>query len=113
MDLAEQQAELEALVDLIEVTAASGDVSGNLAADRQFHLTLVNICGNRRLTQQVERLRDQTRLYNIRHLARTGSLVTSAGEHRPLLTAIVAHDRRRAETLMRAHLGHITTDWSK
>lgn len=112
MDLAERRAELEGLVDLIEQTAASGDVSGNLAADRQFHLTLVDVCGNRRLTQQVARLRDQTRLYNIHHLAQTGALVTSAKEHRPLLTAIVAHDLRRAETLMRAHLGHITTDWS-
>lgn len=113
MHLAERQAELEALVDLIEETAASGDVSGNLVADRAFHLTLVDICGNRRLTQQVARLRDQTRLYNIHHLAQTGALVVSAGEHRPLLTAIVAHDRGRAETLMRAHLGHITTDWSR
>jgi DNA-binding GntR family transcriptional regulator len=113
MDLAERRAELEALVDLIEKAAASGDVSGNLAADRQFHLTLVDVCGNRRLTQQVARLRDQTRLYNLHHLAQTGALVASAGEHRPLLTAIVAHDRHRAETLMRAHLGHITTDWSK
>lgn len=111
-DLADRQADLEALVALIERTAASGDVSANLAADREFHLTLVDVCGNRRLTQQVARLRDQTRLYNIRHLARTGALVASAREHRPLLTAIVAHDRRRAETLMKAHLAHITTDWS-
>jgi DNA-binding FadR family transcriptional regulator len=29
-----------------------------------------------------------------------------------MLAAIVTHNRRRAETLMRAHLGHITTDWS-
>jgi DNA-binding GntR family transcriptional regulator len=113
MDIAERQADLEALVDLIEQTAASGDVSGNLAADREFHLALVDLCGNRRLTRQVARFRDQTRLYNIHHLAQTGALVASAGEHRLLLTAIVVHDRRRAETLMRAHLGHITTDWSK
>ncbi len=112
IDLAERQGELEALVDLIEETAVSGDVSGNLAADRQFHLALVDICGNRRLTQQVARLRDQTRLYNIHHLARTGALVVSAGEHRPLLTAVVAHDRHRAEKLMGAHLAHITSDWS-
>jgi DNA-binding GntR family transcriptional regulator len=111
-DLGQRAAELEGLVERIEQTAALGDVGGNLAADRQFHLSLVDICGNRRLVQQVAQLRDQTRLYNIRHLAQTGALVASAGEHRPILAAIVAHDRRRAETLMRAHLGHITTDWS-
>jgi len=112
MNTLERQAELEALVDRIEQTAVSGDVSGNLAADRQFHLALVDVCGNRRLTQQVARLRDQTRLYNIHHLAQTGAIVASAEEHRPMLAAIVAHDRRRSETLMRVHLGHITTDWS-
>lgn len=112
MDLGEREAELEGLVERIEQTAADGDVSGNLAADRQFHLTLVDVCGNRRLAQQVARLRDQTRLYNIRHLAQTGALVASAGEHRPILAAIVTHDRRCAETLMRTHLGHITGDWS-
>jgi DNA-binding GntR family transcriptional regulator len=111
-DLGQRAAELEGLVERIEQTAALGDVGGNLAADRQFHLRLVDVCGNRRLVQRVAQLRDQTRLYNIRHLAQTGALVASAGEHRPILAAIVAHDRRRAETLMRAHLGHITTDWS-
>jgi DNA-binding GntR family transcriptional regulator len=110
--LGDRKAELEGLLERIEQTAADRDVSGNLAADRQFHLALVDVCGNRRLTQQVARLRDQTRLYNIRHLAQTGALVGSAGEHRPILAAIVAHDRRRAESLMRAHLGHITSDWS-
>jgi DNA-binding GntR family transcriptional regulator len=112
MDLGERKLELETLVELIEETAASGDVGGNLEADRQFHLSLVDVCGNRRLTQHVARLRDQTRLYNLRNLAQTGALVASAGEHRPLLAAIVAHDRPRAENLMRAHLAHITTDWS-
>jgi DNA-binding GntR family transcriptional regulator len=111
-NLGQRAAELEGLVERIEQTAALGDVGGNLAADRQFHLSLVDVCGNRRLVQRVAQLRDQTRLYNIRHLAQTGALVASAGEHRPILAAIVAHDRRRAETLMRAHLGHITTDWS-
>lgn len=108
----ERRAALEALVDEIEQTAVAGDVRGNLAADRRFHLTLVDACGNQRLTQHVARLRDQTRLYNIRRLAQSGALVVSAQEHRPLLAAVVAHDRPLAEALMRAHLGHITTDWS-
>jgi DNA-binding GntR family transcriptional regulator len=111
-DLGARAAELQGLVDQIERTAAQGDVSGNLAADRQFHLTLVDVCGNRRLVQQVAKLRDQTRLANILQLARSGALVGSAAEHRPILAAVLAHDRRRAETLMRAHLGHIMSDWS-
>jgi len=109
--LGDRLALLEELVDAIEQTAAAGDLPGNLEADRRFHLTLIEACGNRRLVDQVARLRDQTRLYNLRNLAESGALVASAAEHRPLLAAVAGHDRALAEELMRAHLGHLTTDW--
>jgi DNA-binding GntR family transcriptional regulator len=111
-DVGDRLPELEELVEVIEQTAADGDVAGNLDADRRFHLHLVEACGNRRLTEEVARLRDQTRLYNLRNLAESGALVASAAEHRPLLAAIAGHHRTTAEDLMRAHLAHITTDWS-
>jgi DNA-binding GntR family transcriptional regulator len=100
------------LVETIERTAATGDVAGNLDADRQFHLTLVGACGNGRLTELVARLRDQARLYNLRHLAESGALAASAAEHRPLLTAVESGDRALAERLMRDHLAHLSTDWA-
>jgi DNA-binding GntR family transcriptional regulator len=103
---------LSRLAEIIEQTAADGDLAGNLEADRRFHLLLVDACRNRRLTDQVARLRDQTRLYNLRALAASGALVASAAEHRPLLDAIAGRDRGRAEALMRVHLAHIGTDWS-
>ncbi|MEV0720416.1 GntR family transcriptional regulator [Asanoa sp. NPDC050611] len=111
-DLTDRLGALYELVERIESTAGAGDLAGNLDADRRFHLLLVDTCGNRRLTEQVARLRDQTRLFNLRALAESGDLVASAAEHRPLLDAIAAHDRATAETLMRAHLDHIRTDWS-
>ena len=103
---------LENLVGVIEETAVAGDIAGNLDADREFHLMLAGAGGNRRLASLVASLRDQTRLYNLRHLAESGELRASAGEHRPLLAAVAAGDRPLAERLMRAHLGHLTTDWS-
>jgi DNA-binding GntR family transcriptional regulator len=105
-------AELEELVELIEETAAAGDVVGNLDADRQFHLMLAGACGNRRLASLVAGLRDHARLYNVRHLAETGELRVSAAEHRSLLAAVASGDRAAAECLMREHLAHLTTDWS-
>lgn len=111
-ELGERTGELEELVDTIEETAADGDLARNLEADRRFHLTLLEGCGNRRLTDQVARLRDQSRLYNLPDLARSGELVASAAEHRPLLAAVAGHDRARAEKLMRSHLAHLSTDWS-
>jgi len=104
--------ELTQLVVKIEQSAVAGDLAGNLDADRRFHLLLVEACGNKRLTEMVARLRDQTRLYNLPALAASGALVASAAEHRPLLDAVAAGDRQRAETLMREHLAHITADWS-
>jgi DNA-binding GntR family transcriptional regulator len=111
-DLGDRLTTLYELVDRIEQTAAEGDLAGNLDADRRFHLLLVDACGNRRLTELVARLRDQTRLYNLRALAESGALAVSAGEHRPLLDAVAAHDRVRAEALMRGHMAHIGSDWS-
>jgi DNA-binding GntR family transcriptional regulator len=111
-DLGGRLAALEELVEVIEQTAAAGDVDGNLDADREFHLTLVGACGNERLTALVASLRDQARLYNLRNLAESGDLAASAAEHRPLLAAVARHDRPAAESLMRAHLAHLSTDWS-
>ena len=110
--LGDRLGELSELVRVIEQTAALGDLPGNLDADRRFHLALVETCGNGRLTDSVARLRDQTRLYNLPSLAASGALIASAAEHRPLLDAIAAGNRPGAEALMRAHLAHITTDWS-
>src|SRR5262252_2401416 len=106
-------ARLTGLVNTIEQAARSGDLIGNLAADRDFHLTLLAAGGNRRLVGAVARLRDQTRLDNLRALNADGRIVASADEHRPLLTAILRHDERTAERLMRRHLQHIRQDWSQ
>jgi len=106
-------ARLTDLVNTLERTARSGDLIGNLAADRDFHLTLLAAGGNSRLVEAVARLRDQTRLYNLRAINADGRLVASADEHRPLLTAIMRHDKRTAERLMRRHLEHIRQDWSQ
>jgi len=111
-DISDVQATLENLVEVIEETAKAGDIAGNLDADREFHLVLASASGNRRLASLVASLRDQARLYNLRHLAESGELRASAAEHRPLLAAVASGDRPLAERLMRAHLAHLTTDWS-
>jgi DNA-binding GntR family transcriptional regulator len=106
-------ARLTELVGTIEQTARSGDLIGNLAADRDFHLTLLAAGGNGRLAGTVARLRDQTRLGNLRAINADGRLVASADEHRPLLAAVIGHDQRAAGRLMRRHLEHIRQDWSR
>jgi DNA-binding GntR family transcriptional regulator len=109
----DRAARLTSLVDTIERTARNGDLAGNLAADRDFHLSLLAAGGNSRLVDAVARLRDQTRLHNLRAINADGRLIASADEHRPLLAAIMSHDKRAAERLMRRHLQHIGQDWSQ
>ena len=109
----DRAARLTDLVNTIERTARSRDLAGNLAADRDFHLSLLAAGGNSRLVSIVARLRDQTRLDNLRAINADGRLVASAEEHRPLLAAIMRHDEHAAERLMRQHLEHIRQDWSR
>jgi DNA-binding GntR family transcriptional regulator len=112
LGVGEHEERLRQLVDVIERTAEEGDLAGNLQADRDFHLILLEATGNRRLADSVAALRDQTRLYNLRTLATDGDLRDSAAEHRPLLEAVLRGDRARAEELMRRHLSHVPGNWS-
>src|SRR3712207_3589560 len=71
-------AALEAVVREIETTAEAGDLAGFLLADREFHLGLLELTGNRRLVRLVGQLRDQTRLVGLKPLAESGRLMASA-----------------------------------
>jgi DNA-binding GntR family transcriptional regulator len=100
------------IVDELEAAAEARDVARFLLADRDFHLTLLELTGNRRLVREVAQLRDQTRLIGLSGLAEEGKLSESAAEHRPLLDALQARDADRAETLMRQHIRHTRGVWA-
>jgi DNA-binding FadR family transcriptional regulator len=67
---------------------------------------------NGRLVQLVEMLRDQTRLYGLRTLAKEGKLVATSLEHFGLLDAVLAGDPDRAAEEMTKHLAHVRGDWA-
>jgi DNA-binding GntR family transcriptional regulator len=108
----EQLAPVDAIVDELEAAARDRDVARFLVADRDFHLTLLELTGNRRLVREVAQLRDQTRLVGISGLAEEDKLNESAAEHRPLLEALKAQDADRAEALMREHIHHTRGVWA-
>jgi DNA-binding GntR family transcriptional regulator len=112
LDLTADVAELRARAGAIERAAERGDVPLFLHEDREFHLALLRLTGNRRLVEIVANLRDQTRLYGLYELAGEGLLTASAVEHGEILDALVAGDRDAAERLMTSHLAHITGEWS-
>ncbi len=104
--------QLGAAAEAIERAAAGGDVLAYLDADRRFHVELVSAIGNARLTDLVDRLRRQARLFGLKDLARSGRLMASAREHRMLLDTLRTQDVQAAEDLMRAHIGHTRGLWA-
>jgi DNA-binding GntR family transcriptional regulator len=104
--------ELTHLVRQIEDRAAAGELAEFLHADRLFHLGLLALQGNERLVEIVASLRDQTRLYGLADLARSGTLMASAREHNDILSAVADGDGARAEVLTRHHLEHTRGIWA-
>ncbi|MCI2423138.1 GntR family transcriptional regulator [Saccharopolyspora sp. K220] len=91
------------LVREMQRCADVGDVASFLEAERSFHLGLIELAGNRRLLNNVAKLRDQTRLFGIAPLAREGGLREAADQHGELLDAVLAGDALRTGQLMRDH----------
>lgn len=108
----EQVAALRPLADRLEETAAAGELQAFIAADMAFHLQLLGIAGNRRLVEEVRRLRGMARLSALHHLYEEGALSATAREHHALLDLVAAGDAEGAEGLMRQHLAHVRGVWA-
>ncbi|WP_343962222.1 GntR family transcriptional regulator, partial [Leucobacter albus] len=102
-----------AIVEKFFVAAEAGDLIAFFAADHEFHLGLLRLLDNPRLTDIVGTLRDQTRQYGIYELAVRGELVATAQEHRDILDALLAGDAPAVEALMHDHLRYLRwSGWS-
>ncbi|MEV0373657.1 GntR family transcriptional regulator [Streptomyces sp. NPDC050636] len=109
------QDELEALRPVAQEivrAARDHDLIGYLEADRQFHLSLLSLCGNDRLVETVSDLRKRSRLYGLTALDERGELIPSAEEHLELLDLMLAGDAKGAEKCMAKHLGHVRSLWA-
>jgi DNA-binding GntR family transcriptional regulator len=104
---------LRELLEAGESAAASGARSEFLHVDRNFHVGVLELLGNRRLVAVVNNLRDQTRLHGLRPAAQRGQLGVSASEHRTLLEALCRQDVNAAREAMLGHLEHARADWAR
>ena len=75
------------------------------ATNEQFHMTLLDMAGNRWAQQMVADLRKVMKLNRHHSLFKQGRLAESLAEHRALMQAIEAHDAEAAVRLMRQHFG--------
>jgi DNA-binding GntR family transcriptional regulator len=107
----EKIASLNETGQAIEAAAKRGDLIDYLDCDRLFHAQLIATVGNPRLTDLVDRLRRQARLFGLQQLADNGQLLASAREHRAMLKVLQSGDVAGAESLMTAHIRHTRGLW--
>jgi phosphonate utilization transcriptional regulator len=100
----EQLRQLRTMVDAMERAVKSGDADGYHLLNLQFHDTLVDFAGNRKLSVLYRRLINELSLFRRMNLAAVGALPTSAGEHRAILKAIAAGEAQAAGAAMRQHV---------
>jgi DNA-binding GntR family transcriptional regulator len=103
--------ELSVIAEEIVAAAARGDLIDYLDSDRRFHVLLISQLGNDRLTDLVDRMRRQTRLFGLVALVESGLLVTSAQEHDELVAAMRARNTTATKSLIDSHIKHIRGLW--
>lgn len=91
--------------------ASEGDLIGYLDYDRRFHMELLSQLGNNRLTESVDRVRRQTRLFGLDQLLESGRLVQSARENHSLIDSMRARDFAGTENLISSHIKHTRGLW--
>ncbi|NLP39872.1 MAG: FCD domain-containing protein, partial [Corynebacterium pollutisoli] len=80
--------------------------------DTSLHLGLLKAAGNDVAVRHVRSLRSLARLTGLRALAEQGELENTAREHLDIVDAIADRDPGRMNTVMAAHLGHVTGVWA-
>lgn len=101
-----------ALAEDTETEAVKGNLAGFLLSDRELHLRMLAPAQNRRLLDQIARLRDQARLPGLQSLADAGTLAAAAEEHYGLINAVCSGSPDEAESRLRSHLQHTRGIWA-
>ncbi|MDE2000816.1 MAG: GntR family transcriptional regulator [Burkholderiales bacterium] len=101
---AQQLATLQRLHDALERQV--GEREAFFATNEQFHMTLLEIAGNRWRIQIVADLRKLMKLNRHHSLLKQGRIDDSLAEHRQLMEALRQHDSTRAEQVMRRHFAN-------
>lgn len=100
----EDLADLEAIHERLEQSAAEGNIENFFEANQDFHNAVQKLAGNRWLLQVITDLRRVLKLNRHHSLFVEGRLNQSLEEHRGILAALRNRDAAQAETLMNAHL---------
>lgn len=100
------RARLIGVLDAMRQAAGLGDQAAFTGHDRELHAALGEALGNRRLSREVDRLRDSIQVRGVSTIDRTRTMSDIAEEHAPIVAAVVSGDAPAAAAAMRAHLEH-------
>jgi DNA-binding GntR family transcriptional regulator len=102
-----------ALADAITEHADKAELAEFIETDRDFHLGLLELRGNKRLVELVRELRSQTRMVNLVRMTRSRELAEVAAEHHRMLDLLASGDGSAVEALTRVHLAHVVDWWGR
>jgi DNA-binding GntR family transcriptional regulator len=94
---------LEAAADGCSEAAASGDVAGQLAANRRFHDRLHGLAGSRTAVRLIDVLWDSTEAYRALYYVLPGEAAAADRAHRAIIAAVAEGDAARVIALQDAH----------
>ncbi len=100
----EDLARLDRLIDQMAEHARAYAVADFFAVNVEFHETLCELSGNRKLREVHHRLEGEIGRFQARTLALRGSLDGSLTEHRAIVAAIRLRDADKAAELTAAHV---------
>lgn len=100
----EQMKALRAIVEKMDGAARADDADSYHLLNLQFHDTLVEYTGNRKLAEIYRKLVRELALFRRRNLGDRGQLPHSAAEHRQILKAIASGDPEAAGRVMFDHV---------
>jgi DNA-binding GntR family transcriptional regulator len=84
--------------------AERGDVEAFFEANHQFHVTLVELSGNRKLQEVYRALMHQMRRYRIPSMLLRGGMARSVEEHQAILDALGRRDIPQGVRLISEHI---------
>ena len=95
--------QLEAAADACCAAAATGDVAGQLAANRRFHDRLHGLADSRPAIRLIDLLWDSTEAYRALYYVLPGEATEADRAHRAIIAAVAAGDTESAVALQDAH----------
>ncbi len=94
---------LYGLVDRMDALAAARDLEAYYPLNLEFHATLMEFTGNKRLADLDAAMAKELYLFRRRSLVTGSGLSASTGEHRQIVDALASADAEWAAAVMRNH----------